>query len=139
MLASDPAFVAATKPPNPTAKLKDLDSGRTALQVATNYSQTEIARLLIAAGADVNSTPILRSTPLQFAIGPGGPPRSLELVSLLIASGATVPKTILLTAIDWWPDPLPVVGSPFDQNGAPKRRRYCRKAAVPQPGRPDHR
>src|SRR5206468_1625396 len=105
----------------PNSEAKQGDSGRTALQAAAINSQTGIARLLIAAGADVNATPNVRSTPLQFAVR--ARQHNPELVSFLIASGATIPKTILLNTVDWRPDPLPVVETLLRNGADPNAQR----------------
>ena len=65
------------------------ERGRTALTIAVKSGHTEVARLLIEAGADVNAKggfrPII-ATPLEWASTYG----HTDIVKLLIAEGADV-------------------------------------------------
>jgi ankyrin repeat protein len=65
---------------------------RTALHVTALRRHTDIARLLINLGSDVNPRDIEGVTPLHFAVQtqPNSEPVRLELVQLLITNGADV-------------------------------------------------
>ncbi len=70
----------------------------TLLNIAVTYNQIDIAKLLIAEGADFNAKTEQEWTPLMFAAVVG----SIELVELLIAEGADVNamSASLETALD---------------------------------------
>ena len=59
-------------------------SGRTALCLAAKYGRTEVVKILLELGADVNIVGPDNRTPIYFAIYS----RSIEVVRLLIAAGA---------------------------------------------------
>ncbi|MBL0262861.1 MAG: ankyrin repeat domain-containing protein [Leptospiraceae bacterium] len=60
--------------------------GQTPLHVATNQGDIELARTLIAKGADVNAVTNFWHTPLHYAVNRGG----YEIAKLLLDSGAKV-------------------------------------------------
>lgn len=68
---------------NPTLELKD-EKGRTALMLATYNNDTEIAKLLIHAGADVNAQDDMLNSPFLYAGASG----FLQIVKICLANGA---------------------------------------------------
>lgn len=64
--------------------------GRTALMIACRAGQLEAARLLLAAGTDVNAANVNGTTPLMYAktaaVGGG----NTDLLQLLLDSGADI-------------------------------------------------
>jgi len=69
--------------------VNELVEGRTALNLAVSNGRDEIARTLIAAGADVNAKDLFDNTPLHYACGLK-PDVSRPLVNLLIEHGAII-------------------------------------------------
>jgi ankyrin repeat protein len=96
-------------PCQPPAKLRL--QNHNALHVAASLRHTEIARLLIASGADVNACYAKSPSPLQCAITPWFEPPRGDVVELLIASGAEVPKDAIPLALEYkrHEDPTPVI------------------------------
>jgi hypothetical protein len=73
--------------PVPEQRPRKQASKKSALHIAVENRQTEVARILIEAGANVNAADT-SSTPLQSAVDTSNGPVSIELVELLIKSGA---------------------------------------------------
>ncbi len=109
LLDADPSLANATDtrmffPPGYWAKLRSVDRGQpnperrpreepsreSALYIAVENRQTEVARKLIEHGANVNVTARAVQIPLWTAVDSLNGPVSLELVELLIESGADV-------------------------------------------------
>ena len=99
------------KPPKPGSPRTD-----TALHVAARHEQTEIARLLLNHGAEVNAVNKAKQTPLYYAMPFRDQELNMELIELLVACGADVNATDksgnnmpIQLAFGWRRDPLPAL------------------------------
>jgi ankyrin repeat protein len=88
----------------------------TALHVAARHQQTEIARLLLNHGAEVNAVNKSRMTALYFAMYALGRALNMDLLELLVERGADVNATnkkgnsmLLQLVFGWERDPLPAL------------------------------
>jgi len=91
------------KPPEPRRSLRN-----TALHLAVRHSQLEVARLLVAYGANVNAVSNGRITPLHDAMALSE--LRLDLIRLLVESGADIKtSTPFDGSLSFRSDPLPVI------------------------------
>ncbi len=107
------------KPPKPGTPRTD-----TALHVAARHQQTEIARLLLDHGAEVNGVNRFQQTALYWAMLSCDRALNMELIELLVERGADVNATDrngnnmpIQLAFGWHRDPLPALDL-FLRNGA---------------------